>query len=30
MAEANPLRVLVIDDDPDTRTNLTDILEMDG
>jgi two-component system sensor kinase FixL len=30
MVSANPLRVLVVDDDPDTRLNLTDILELDG
>jgi two-component system, LuxR family, sensor kinase FixL len=30
MAEANRFRVLVIDDDLDTRSNLTDILEIDG
>jgi PAS domain S-box-containing protein len=29
MAELDPLRVLVVDDDPDTRANLRDILEMD-
>ena len=30
MVSANPLRVLVVDDDADTRLNLTDILELDG
>jgi signal transduction histidine kinase len=30
MGEPNALRVLVVDDDPDTRENLTDILEIDG
>ncbi len=25
-----PLRILVIEDDPDTRANLADILELDG
>ena len=26
----DPLSLLVVEDDPDTRSNLTDILEMDG
>ncbi|QEG39665.1 hybrid sensor histidine kinase/response regulator [Roseimaritima ulvae] len=26
----NPLRILIIEDDPDTRANLKDILELDG
>lgn len=30
MAPPNPLHVLVIEDDPDTRSNLCDILELDG
>jgi len=30
MAPATDLRVLVVDDDADTRLNLTDILELDG
>lgn len=30
MAMLPPLKVLVIEDDPDTRANLCDILEMDG
>jgi two-component system, LuxR family, sensor kinase FixL len=30
MGDTDPLRVLVVDDDPDTRSNLTDILELDG
>jgi PAS domain S-box-containing protein len=30
MVNSLPLRVLVVDDDPDTRANLRDILEMDG
>src|SRR5437016_1596729 len=30
MADLSPLRVLVIDDDADTRANLCDILELDG
>ena len=30
MTDATPLGVLVVDDDPDTRANLCDILEMDG
>jgi two-component system, LuxR family, sensor kinase FixL len=29
MAESFPLRVLVVEDDPDTRANLRDILELD-
>src|SRR5262245_12255094 len=29
MADAEPLRVLVVDDDPDTRANLRDSLELD-
>ncbi len=29
-AGTNPLKVLVVDDDPDTRANLCDILDMDG
>src|SRR5947209_6680976 len=30
MPGLTPLRVLVVDDDPDTRANLCDILELDG
>jgi PAS domain S-box-containing protein len=30
MTDALPIRVLVIEDDPDTRMNLCDILELDG
>jgi PAS domain S-box-containing protein len=30
MADPGPMRVLVVDDDPDTRSNLDDILGMDG
>ncbi len=30
MADAAPFTVLVVDDDPDTRENLRDILELDG
>lgn len=30
MTLETPLRTLVVDDDPDTRSNLADILEMDG
>jgi signal transduction histidine kinase len=30
MADAAGLRILVVEDDPDTRTNLRDILELDG
>jgi two-component system sensor kinase FixL len=30
MAASTTLHVLVVDDDPDTRSNLTDILSMDG
>jgi signal transduction histidine kinase len=30
MSDAPPFTVLVVDDDPDTRQNLSDILELDG
>src|SRR5205809_134190 len=30
MPDDSPLRVLVVEDDPDTQANLRDILEMDG
>src|SRR5579872_1381240 len=30
MGGLTPLNVLVVDDDPDTRSNLCDILELDG
>jgi signal transduction histidine kinase len=30
MADPNPLHILVIEDNPDTRANLCDVLELDG
>ncbi len=30
MSNLSPLRILVVDDDPDTRSNLVDILQLDG